>query len=50
MLTMNDGGDRYYSWNFTNFEEGQTGTVEYRQAPGVVNAQDCLQWVELVHR
>lgn len=45
---MNDGGARYFSWNFTNLYYGGLATVEFRQAPGAIDETMCIPWVEFV--
>jgi len=44
---LNDGGDRYYAWNFTNLYFGRKMTVEFRSPPGVTNAEASKSWIEL---
>ncbi|KAI9671972.1 MAG: hypothetical protein M1817_002297 [Caeruleum heppii] len=39
---------RLYAWNFQNLENGPAMTVEWRRGPGVINADECLSWTELV--
>ncbi|MCJ1401668.1 hypothetical protein MMC11_004885 [Xylographa trunciseda] len=38
---------RQRAWNFLNLRPGRIGTIEFRQAPGVIDASGCLGWVEL---
>lgn len=45
---MNDSGSRYFAWNFVNLKRGGLGTIEFRQPPGVDNAEEALQWAEFV--
>lgn len=47
---MNNGGDRYFGWNFLNLYYGRIQTVEFRHGPSVTNAQECIGWMELVVR
>jgi hypothetical protein len=43
---MNDGGNRYFAWNFSNLYYGGKMTIEFRRAPGVEDSGGCLAWVE----
>ena len=43
---MNNGGDRFYGWNFLNLFHGGKMTIEFRRGPGITRAQECLNWVE----
>jgi hypothetical protein len=43
---MNDGDDKYFGWNFLNLLNNNMATIEFRRAPGVTDAEDCLAWVE----
>ena len=45
---MNDGGARYFSWNFTNLYYGGLATIEFRQALGAIDEAMCIPWVEFV--
>lgn len=44
---MNNDGDRYFSWNFTNLYCGRKMTVEFRRGPGVQDFGTCEAWVVL---
>lgn len=44
---MNNDGDRYFGWNFTNLYFGQKMTVEFRRGPGVEDLDTCEAWVAL---
>lgn len=44
---MNNDGDRYFGWNFTNLYYGQKMTVEFRRGPGVHDFGTCEAWVAL---
>ncbi len=44
---MNNNGDRYYGWNFTNLYYDRKMTIEFRRGPGVTEVDECLGWVEL---
>ncbi|KAJ5797702.1 amidoligase enzyme-domain-containing protein [Penicillium pulvis] len=45
---MNEGGKRYFAWNFTNLYYGGLATIEFRMAPGASDETMCLPWVEFV--
>lgn len=45
---MNNGGDRFYGWNFANLEAGRKQTVEFRRAPGFTDVNQWLGWAELI--
>jgi hypothetical protein len=44
---MNNEGDRYYAWNFTNLYYGGKKTIEFRRGPGAEDSEGCISWVEL---
>jgi hypothetical protein len=44
---MNNEGDRYYAWNFTNLYYGGRKTIEFRRGPGAEDDKGCISWVEL---
>jgi len=44
---MNNEGDRYYAWNFTNLYYGGKKTIEFRRGPGAEDDKGCISWVEL---
>ena len=44
---MNNDGDRYFGWNFTNLYFGRKMTVEFRRGPGVEDFATCEAWVAL---
>ncbi|KAL9098810.1 MAG: hypothetical protein Q9163_005598 [Psora crenata] len=44
---MNNDGDRYFGWNFTNLYHGGKMTVEFRRGPGVQDFGTCEAWVAL---
>lgn len=44
---MNNEGDRYYAWNFTNLYYGGKKTIEFRRSPGAEDDEGCISWVEL---
>jgi hypothetical protein len=44
---MNNGGDRYYGWNFTNLYHGRKMTIEFRRTTGVQDFGTCQSWVEV---
>jgi hypothetical protein len=37
-----------FGWNFLNLLENGKMTIEFRRAPGVEIAENCLAWVEFV--
>ena len=43
---MNNGGDRYYGWNFVNLYYNGKTTAEFRRSPGVKTAEECYSWVD----
>ncbi|KAF8535335.1 hypothetical protein BDD12DRAFT_808649 [Trichophaea hybrida] len=43
---VNDGGNRYFGFNFSNLWYGTKGTIEFRCPPGVIVADDSLEWAE----
>lgn len=43
---MNDGGNRYFAWNFVNLYYGGRMTIEFRRGPGVEDVDGCFAWVE----
>jgi hypothetical protein len=43
---MNNEGDRYYAWNFTNLNYGGK-TIEFRRGPGTEDEKGCISWVDL---
>lgn len=45
---MNDGGERYFSWNFVNLYYGGKATVEFRQVPAAADEKSSIPWIELV--
>ncbi|PKY03710.1 hypothetical protein P168DRAFT_305046 [Aspergillus campestris IBT 28561] len=47
---LNDGGNRYYGWNFVNLYYGRIQTVEFRRGPGVCTIGPCIAWIELIIR
>jgi hypothetical protein len=44
---MNNEGDRYYAWNFTNLYYGGKKTIEFSRSPGAEDDKGCISWVEL---
>ena len=44
---MNNEGDRYYAWNFTNLYYGGKKTIEFRRGPGAEDDKGCISWIEL---
>ena len=45
---INDGGSRYYSFNFVNLYYGRKGMVEFRRPPGSVRSVEGTSWAELM--
>ncbi|RDW59551.1 hypothetical protein BP6252_12638 [Coleophoma cylindrospora] len=43
---MNDGGNRYFAWNFVNLYYGGKATIEFRRGPGAEDVDNCFAWVE----
>jgi hypothetical protein len=48
LMNPGRGNDRYYTWNFTNLQQGGTLTIEFGQGPGVITASSALMWAEFV--
>ena len=44
---MNNDGDRYFGWNFTNLYLGRKMTLEFRRGPEVADFPACEAWVAL---
>jgi hypothetical protein len=39
---MNNEGDRYYAWNFTNLYYGGKKTIEFRRGPSAEDDKGCI--------
>lgn len=38
---------KYYAWNLQPSQEGKSGSVEFRRAPGVVTSKKAKHWIAL---